>query len=102
MLQTGQPHVQNGQKLKDVLLDLGRKYQVSILFEEATINGMLVSNGGGLGTKLEQQLETLLAPNGLEFKKSGKKAYLIRKKDLKVKSDETPVKTTFCAVGPAN
>jgi len=99
MLQTGQPHVRNGQKLKDVLLDLGRKYQVSILFEEATINGMLVSNGSGLGAKLEQQLETLLAPNGLEFKKSGKKAYLIRKKDLKAKSEETPVKSTFVPSG---
>ncbi|MCF2443925.1 TonB-dependent receptor [Dyadobacter sp. CY345] len=73
-------------KLKDVLLDLGRKYQVSIVFEESTLHGVSVTiNNRTNEAKLEQQLETLLAPNGLEFRKAGKRAYVVRKKDLKEK-----------------
>ncbi len=80
--------VQANQKLKEVLIDLGKKYEVSILFEESTINGLSASFTSKTNTvKLEQQLETILAPNGLEYKKVGKKAYVIRKKEVKVKPE---------------
>lgn len=75
--------------LKDVLLDLGRKHQVTILFKESTLSGLSVmTNNIKNGAGLEQQLETLLTPIGLEFKKAGKRAYIIRKKDLDAKIEE--------------
>jgi TonB-linked SusC/RagA family outer membrane protein len=70
------------QKLKDALLELSKKFQVNILFEESTVVGVFVPAGDGLGeVGLEKKLEMLLIPNGLEFKRTGKKAYLIRKKE---------------------
>jgi TonB-linked SusC/RagA family outer membrane protein len=76
-------------KLKEVLLDLGKRYQVSILFEESTLSGVFVAASNLTNeSKLEQQLEKVLAPNGLEFRKAGKRAYVIRKKDLKAKKGQ--------------
>jgi TonB-linked SusC/RagA family outer membrane protein len=71
------------QKLKDVLLELGRKYQVNIVFEESTVQGITIPvTAESSPVKLEKKLETLLNPNSLEFKKSGKGTYLIIKKPV--------------------
>jgi TonB-linked SusC/RagA family outer membrane protein len=65
-------------KLKDVLVELGRKHQVSIVFEESTIQGISV-NTSELVTvgKLERQLEILLKPYRLDYRKAGKGTYVI-------------------------
>jgi TonB-linked SusC/RagA family outer membrane protein len=75
---------QEAHKLKDVLLDLGRKYQVNIVFEESTVQGIVIPQATELNNgKLEKRLESLLNPNNLEFRKSGKGTYLIIRKPLK-------------------
>jgi hypothetical protein len=71
----------NATKLKDVLVDLGHKYQVSIVFEESTVKEILVKNSIPATDKLERKLHVLLEPHGLAFRKSGKKTYVIVKKD---------------------
>ncbi|CAG5018889.1 TonB-dependent receptor P3 [Dyadobacter sp. CECT 9275] len=76
-------------KLKDVLVDLGRKYQVSIVFEEATVQGISVQSGAVTAGKLERQLEVLLKPYGLAYRKAGKGTYVIvRKEKEKVSAAE--------------
>ncbi|GAB3247947.1 TonB-dependent receptor [Larkinella harenae] len=75
-----------GQKMKEVLTELSRQHQVSILFEETTVSGMLVPENRTLHSgKLEKQLERLLKPYGLMFRKIGGQAYYIIK---------TPAKST--------
>src|SRR3954462_4547948 len=61
------------QSLKDVLLDLSRKFQVNIVFEESALQGIEIpiSSKPKTGT-LEKRLEELLNPNQLEYKKSGR------------------------------
>ncbi|TKT90815.1 SusC/RagA family TonB-linked outer membrane protein [Dyadobacter frigoris] len=82
------------QKLKDILLQLGRKYQVNIVFEESTVQGITISSANESGNeKLEKRLEALLNPNNLEFKRSGKGTYLIVKKSGKKTAFEQPSET---------
>lgn len=82
--QPAQRAVPESQKLKDVLLELGRKYQVNIVFEEATVQGITIPVGSELNSgKLEQRLENLLNPNQLQFKKSGRGTYLVMKKQAR-------------------
>ncbi|SOD79945.1 SusC/RagA family TonB-linked outer membrane protein [Spirosoma fluviale] len=72
------------QKLKEVLTDLSRQYQVSILFEEATVKGISVPADVRIGTgKLEKQFQALLQPYGLTAQKMGKQAYYIIKTPAK-------------------
>ena len=65
--------------LKDLLIDLGRKHQVSILFDEETVKNILVTGADyhQEANKLEKQLTDLLKPFNLRFKKAGKEAYVI-------------------------
>ncbi|QHV95683.1 SusC/RagA family TonB-linked outer membrane protein [Spirosoma endbachense] len=65
--------------LRDVLVDLGRKYQVSIVFEESTVQGISVTVA--TEGKLERQLELLLKPYGLAYRKAGKGIYVIVRKE---------------------
>ena len=81
------PERQNGpetQKLKEALLELGKKYQVNIVFEESTVQGISIAVTQETGSvKFEKRLESLLAPNNLEFRKSKKGTYLIIKKQVR-------------------
>ncbi|WP_439583430.1 SusC/RagA family TonB-linked outer membrane protein [Dyadobacter bucti] len=90
------------QKLKDVLIELGRKYQVNIVFEESTVQGISIvpvpekTNG-----KLEKRLETLLTPNNLEFKRSGHGTYLIiRKHHGKATAEESRASSSIREEAP--
>lgn len=72
------------QKLKDVLTELSRQHQVSILFEETTVQGITVPADTRLRSdKLEKQLQTLLKPHGLTVKKINGQAYYIIKAPVK-------------------
>ncbi|TDB67319.1 SusC/RagA family TonB-linked outer membrane protein [Arundinibacter roseus] len=87
--------VAESQKLKDALLELGRKYQVNILFEESTLTGIYVqAEDKSADPRLEKKLETLLNPNGLTYKKTGKNAYLIWKKSEETQSRAIPKSTS--------
>lgn len=77
-----QPQPSGVTKLKDLLVDLGTKFQVSIVFEEATVHGISVVNGGVGSLKLERQLDILLKPYGLGYRKAGKKTYVIVRKEM--------------------
>jgi TonB-linked SusC/RagA family outer membrane protein len=71
----------NQAKLKDVLVDMGRKYEVSIVFEESTVSGIFVVPPTTSENKLESQLESILKPFGLVYRKASKETYVIVKKD---------------------
>ncbi|GAB2578509.1 SusC/RagA family TonB-linked outer membrane protein [Spirosoma areae] len=65
-------------RLKDVLNELSRQYNVSILFEETIVQHIIVNpNGAASAKKLEKQLDNLLKPHGLRFKKTGSSQYII-------------------------
>ncbi|WP_198175239.1 SusC/RagA family TonB-linked outer membrane protein [Spirosoma telluris] len=69
-----------GQKLKEVLTDLSRQHQVSILFEETTVQGITIPADSRLRSgKLEKQLQSLLKPYGLTAKKLNEQSYYIIK-----------------------
>ena len=92
--QTYSQPVSETQKLKDVLLELGRKYQVNIVFEESSVQGISVyPNTEPSNVKLEKKLEALLSPNNLEFKKSGKGTYLIMKRPVRKPATEEQKET---------
>lgn len=65
--------------LKDLLIDLGRQHQVSIVFEEQTVRNITITGNEYRKeeNKLEKQLSDLLKPFNLKFKKAGKDAYVI-------------------------
>ncbi len=66
------------QKLREALVDLGKHHGISILFDESTVRDRVVETSGGKGSgRLEAQLESLLKPHGLKFKRIGKKAIVI-------------------------
>ncbi|WP_174260182.1 SusC/RagA family TonB-linked outer membrane protein [Spirosoma endbachense] len=72
------------QKLKEVLTTLSRQHQVSILFEETTVQGITIPADAQLrsGT-LAKQLQALLKPYGLTVKKINDQAYYIIKTPTK-------------------
>jgi TonB-linked SusC/RagA family outer membrane protein len=79
-VQTQHPESRNRAKnLKDLLVDLGKQHQVSILFEEETVRNITITGAEYRqeGSKLEKQLTDLLKPFNLRFKKAGKEAYII-------------------------
>ncbi|GAB4010703.1 TonB-dependent receptor [Spirosoma migulaei] len=79
-----QAHPAEGQKLKEVLTDLSRQHQVSILFEETTVQGITVPADARLRSgKVEKQLQSLLKPYGLTAKKLNEQAYYIIKTPAK-------------------
>ncbi|MCF2517731.1 TonB-dependent receptor [Dyadobacter sp. CY351] len=69
----------SAKNLKDLLVDLGKQHQVSILFEEETVKNITITGADFRqeGGKLEKQLTDLLRPFNLRFKKAGKEAYVI-------------------------
>lgn len=71
------PHTQ-GRQLKDVLQDLKARYGAEILFELRTVDGVSVP-GEKLDSKatLEKNLDNLLRPLGLRYKKVNSNSYLI-------------------------
>ncbi|WP_439585348.1 SusC/RagA family TonB-linked outer membrane protein [Dyadobacter bucti] len=88
-------------RLKDVLMDLGKKHHVSILFEQSSVQGISVSSGPSEKPgNLETELKNLLVPSGLEFIKTGKKAYLIRKKESREKPQQALAKPVLLAPEP--
>jgi hypothetical protein len=56
-------------RLKDVLNDLSQQHQVSILFEEATVQGIMVNPDKIKSGRLESKLDVLLNPSNLTYKK---------------------------------
>lgn len=78
------------QTLKNALLDLGKQYGVNIVFEESTLQGIdiAVSNDAPAG-RLEKRLRTLLDPNHLEYRKSGKETYIIVESVRRNPAEET-------------
>ncbi len=80
-----------GQKLKEVLTTLSRRYQVSILFEETTVQGITIPADARLRSGgVEKQLQALLKPFGLTARKLNEQAYYVIK---------TPVKESPSPVG---
>lgn len=70
------------QKLREALVELGRQHGISILFDESTVRNRLVETAGSpVARKLETQLELLLKPHGLKFKRVGKRAFVILPED---------------------
>lgn len=64
--------------LKQFINDLGRQFQVNILFEESTLPDIQVERPILIaGPPLDQQLTTLLKLYGLVYKKQGSSSYLI-------------------------
>ncbi len=64
--------------LKDALTDLSRRYQISILFEESTVQGYRVPVGRlSRSEKPDKQLEVLLKPYGLQANKVNEQTYLV-------------------------
>jgi TonB-dependent starch-binding outer membrane protein SusC len=64
-------------RLKDVLNDLSQQYQVSILFEEATVNGIMVNPDKVKNGRLESKLDVLLKTANLTYKKVSDNAYVV-------------------------
>jgi TonB-dependent starch-binding outer membrane protein SusC len=72
-------------RLRDAILALKSQYNVDILFEEKVLSGISVSAENVRSNKgIENTLESILAPNGLKFKKVRNNTYLIvgKKSDL--------------------
>ncbi|MDQ6480600.1 SusC/RagA family TonB-linked outer membrane protein [Dyadobacter sp. LHD-138] len=84
----------NAMKLKDVLVDLGHKYQVSIVFEESTVKEIFVKNSITATDKLERKLDLLLEPHGLAYRKTGKRTYVIVKKETEKISEISSIHRT--------
>jgi TonB-linked SusC/RagA family outer membrane protein len=83
-LRMAQERPAEGQKLKEILTDLSRQHQVSILFEETTVQGITVPIEARLRSgKLEKQLQNLLKPYGLTAKKLNEQSYYIIKTPAK-------------------
>lgn len=64
-------------RLKDALNELSQEYQVSILFEDATVKGLTTTADKLRGVKLENKLEKLLNPHKLGYQKINKNAYVV-------------------------
>ncbi|MBK8512409.1 MAG: TonB-dependent receptor [Saprospiraceae bacterium] len=64
--------------LKDVLNELKDIYKVDIMYERTVIEGLTVSDNAAINAqKLEKNLEKILNPFGLRYKKVNRSSYLI-------------------------
>ena len=64
--------------LKDALSNLKSHYKIDILFEDKVVSGLLVqSNLLNFDSKIEKNLENILTPFGLRFKKVKDGAFLV-------------------------
>ena len=81
MAQTFQPHknvIPQDRPLIDVLNELKHDFQVEIMFEKKVIEGFTIPpNVVDHDQKLEKNLDKLLQPFGLKYKKVNKSSYLI-------------------------
>lgn len=66
-------------RLKDMLNQLSRQYKVSILFEESVVQGIVLESDAAerSSRKLEKQLDQMLRPHGLHYKKIGQSQYVV-------------------------
>ncbi|MCF0064664.1 TonB-dependent receptor [Dyadobacter chenwenxiniae] len=89
--------------LKDLLVDLGKQHQVSILFEEETVKNITITGADYRqdGGKLEKQLSDLLKPFNLRFKKAGKEAYVIVPRFEKKASEAGTATIESATIAPA-
>eukprot|EP01136_Pigoraptor_vietnamica_P025744 Opistho-1_new@79983 len=68
----------SSKKLKDALSDLKNQYKVEIMFELKTVERYMVqSNTIQANTSIEKNLDRLLSPFGLTYKKVNKTSYLV-------------------------
>src|SRR4051794_27358691 len=68
--QPATPDLKQTVQLKQLLNDLGRQFQVNILFEESTLPDIQVERSTLVpGQKLDRQLTNLLKTYGLMYKK---------------------------------
>jgi TonB-linked SusC/RagA family outer membrane protein len=90
--------------LKDLLVDLGKQHQVSILFEEETVKNIIITGADYRqeGSKLEKQLTDLLKPFNLRFKKAGKEAYVIVPRFEKRDPEGSIATIESAAIAPVN
>jgi TonB-linked SusC/RagA family outer membrane protein len=72
-------------KLKNVLLDLQRHYDVEIVFEDRLVTAVNVASKSlNLSDPIEKNLEVILSQSGLKYRKTRKNTYVItEKKDSK-------------------
>ncbi len=77
-------------KLKDVLKELKDHYRVDILFFDRNVEGFSIgANAVRFNLKLEQNLDAILKPNGLNYKKSKNGGYvIISQKEKKAEKPE--------------
>lgn len=66
-------------KLKEVLQDLKNHYRVDILFFDRNVEGYSVTGSVEYGAKLESNLEAILRPLGLSYKKTKSGGYVVTK-----------------------
>lgn len=64
-------------RLKEVLNELSQQHQVSILFEDATVQGIMVNPDKIKKGKLESKLDNLLKTTHLIYKKVNDNAYVV-------------------------
>ncbi|WP_421794991.1 SusC/RagA family TonB-linked outer membrane protein [Haliscomenobacter sp.] len=66
-------------QLSDALTELKQKYRVDILFELKTVEGIVVRQKSiDLALSLEQNLDKLLLPLGLKYKKFNRTSYVVK------------------------
>ncbi|WP_246168822.1 SusC/RagA family TonB-linked outer membrane protein [Rudanella paleaurantiibacter] len=75
---TTQDHTNNARQLKDVLTEFNSRYKVNILFERGAVEGMVVAPTA-IRPKagVEENLDNVLSPLGLRYKKVNENSYLI-------------------------
>ncbi|WP_428667341.1 SusC/RagA family TonB-linked outer membrane protein [Runella sp.] len=84
------PNKPSQKKLKDVLHELKEQYQVDILFFDRNVEGFTVmSNVVKPNVKLEQNLDAVLKPLGLRYKKSKNGGYVITDKRTERRSEQS-------------
>ncbi|MBD2753552.1 SusC/RagA family TonB-linked outer membrane protein [Spirosoma validum] len=89
-----QPARGSVRQLKDVLNELKQRYDVEILFELRAVDGIAVPTEGITSrSTLEGNLQTVLSPLGLRYKKINANSYLIvnEKRSKKVSSVDIPL-----------
>jgi TonB-linked SusC/RagA family outer membrane protein len=82
--------------LRDAILELKNRYHVNILFEESLVDGLTISETAvDFSRNVEQNLHAVLQPNGLDFQKVKKNAYVV------VASEKPAPKNEVTAALPA-
>lgn len=80
-------------RLKDALNELSQEYQVSILFEDATVKGLNTTADKMRGGKLENKLDKVLHPHKLSYQKISKNSYVVVVNPLKPEREvDNPVR----------